>query len=88
MGDAWDIIGPSAKAGLDKDLDKVLQLVAPSITHLQWIELTTKVIREDEETDYEYYGNYTSYAYQMVTVRDLFDKLVEMGLIENTPGES
>ncbi len=63
------------------ELDKALEAVCPAITHLQYGRLFSQVVHEGSESDYEYYGNYTSYAYQMVTVRDLFDKLAEMGLI-------
>jgi len=85
-GNCWnddpsEAYSTNAKTPPFEDLDKVLRLVAPTISHFHWLDLTAKVIEEGDETYYEYYGNYTNYGYQLVQVKRLYEELVAMGLI-------
>lgn len=62
------------------DLTKVLIAVCPTLTFLQY-EMIKEVIKSGVETEYEYYGNSSQYGYQVVILRELYDKLVELGAI-------
>lgn len=62
------------------DLVKVLTAVCPNLTFLQY-ELVKTVIKTGVETEYEYYGNSSDYGYNVVILRDLYDKLVEIGAL-------
>lgn len=67
------------------DMIKVLAKITPQLSFIQYELLKTSgVFKEGEEIDYEYYGNYTEYGYRLVVLRELYDKLVEMGAIEST----
>ncbi len=79
-GDEPEEYSTSDGPGDFTELDKALKLVCPTITYLQYRELCGSV-KEGSAVDYEYYGNRTDYGYQLITVRTLFDKLVEMGLL-------
>lgn len=61
--------------------DKVLLCIVPNISYLQHKVLTSAVLRIDEYTQNEYYGNYTVYGTKKVILKDLYDKLSEMNLI-------
>ena len=62
------------------DLVKVLTAVCPQLTFLQY-EAIKGIIKTGVETEYEYYGNSSSYGYQVVLLPDLYDKLVELGAL-------
>ena len=61
-------------------IDKILLAICPNLSYLQYKTLVT-IIKEDSYAVNEYYGNCTYYAYKYVSLRDLFDKLVEMKLL-------
>ena len=63
-----------------EELDKLLLLVAPSITFLQY-KLISKLISTEETTEYEYYGNYTEYKTKEIKINDLWNALKEMKLV-------
>lgn len=63
------------------ELTKILTAVCPGITLLQYEEVKS-IMREGNETEYEYYGNYTDYAYNLIKMKELYDKLTEMGLLK------
>ena len=55
-------------------LEKILTLVKPDIAYLKVKEIE-RLITEDSETDYEYYGNHTRYDLYKLDIRQLYDKL-------------
>lgn len=63
------------------DIDEILLHLVPDISYLQHKRLISAVLKEDERTDREYYGNYTVYGTKKVILKDLYDKLSEMNLI-------
>lgn len=86
-GSCWDSSDPQPYTSNEgpplafESLDKLLMAVCPTISFLQYRVLSGKVIESGEETEYEYYGNCTCYAYQLVRVKRLYEELVAMGLI-------
>jgi hypothetical protein len=51
-------------------LDKILEVICPKITYLQYKKLT-EIIVKDEYTEYEYYGNSSTYSYEFIYLSDL-----------------
>lgn len=64
-----------------KDLDTLLTCICPNITYLQYKSLAA-IINFDSYDQNEYYGNSTIYSYKYVLLKDLYEKLVEMGIID------
>lgn len=65
-----------------KALDTILERINPNITLLKYRKLASqKIFDTHESTNNEYYGNYTNYIQKYVKVGDLFDALVELGVI-------
>lgn len=58
-------------------LDKVLELVAPGITFLQYKRLAASVVHYVHETHAEYYGNRRDVAYKRVLLKELFAWLTD-----------
>ena len=81
-GDSADyIVDPEPEPDLSK-LDELLDLVVPRISMRDYKTLVKHVVQESEPRyDYEYYGNYTIYGKKMVQFSDVYERLVEMGLI-------
>ena len=61
--------------------DKILLCIVPNISYLQYKVLSQAVLRTDDYTRNEYYGNYTVYGIKKVVLKDLYNKLIEMGLV-------
>lgn len=86
-GSCWgteitEYVGKSTPSSFP-DLIKILGAVAPELTFIQYELLKVSgVIKEGSETEYHYYGNYTEYGYRLVVLRELYDELVEMKVIE------
>jgi len=66
-------------------LDKILEIICPKITYLQYKKLT-EIIIKDEHTEYEYYGNSTTYGYEYVYLSDLL-KWVRSSKIDSVLNE-
>lgn len=62
-------------------IDAVLFEVCPNLSFLQYRKLMADVMKTDMYTIGEYYGNSTSYACKSISLRDLFNKLIEMKVI-------
>lgn len=62
-------------------LDNILLLFVPNISHLQYKALVKKVVHYTDHTEYEYYGNETSYGIKFVKIRELYVEMNAMGLI-------
>lgn len=87
-GSCWDE-GPSRHYPIDGDLepeftelDDTLAEFCPQISFIQYKQLCSKLIKQGSETENEYYGNYTIYSTKTIKCRELFDYLVEKGLIQ------
>lgn len=85
-GNCWDDSDPSSY-GPEPDpepeleqLDTILEKVAPTIGFLQYKTLMQKVKR-DARTEYEYYGNHTSYGIKEILVEDIWEFLQEKGYV-------
>lgn len=63
-----------------KDLRNLLIEVCPNIGILQY-EAIQEIIKEDSYEQREYYGNYTEYTIQYITLKDLYNKLIELKCI-------
>jgi hypothetical protein len=62
-----------------KSLDKLLIKLCPNISYLQYKRIVSSVIKTGKYTQNEYYGNYTTYSYKAILLRDLFNILNEFG---------
>jgi hypothetical protein len=62
-----------------ESLDKLLIKLCPNISYLQYKRIIGSVIKTGEYTQNEYYGNYTTYSYKVILLRDLFNILNEFG---------
>ena len=85
-GNCWDDSDPSSY-GPDPQpepemvtLDEILEKVAPTIGFLQYKQLMQKV-KYDTRTEYEYYGNHTSYASKEISIDDVWEFLQEKGYV-------
>jgi hypothetical protein len=59
-------------------LDELLELVAPRMTIKQYKKLLADVVQRDDRSDYEYYGNYTTYGVKRVQFDTLYQALQDM----------
>lgn len=64
-------------------IEKILEGICPNISFLNFRKLS-EVVKSGEYTVREYYGNYTDYSFSWVNLKELFNKLVEMGQIEES----
>jgi hypothetical protein len=87
-GNCWNDADPeSVRVSADptptsfKDFDAALEVVCPNMTFLQYKRLEATVVQTDNETHYEYYGNYKTYGYRIVMLKRLFEELQKMNLI-------
>jgi hypothetical protein len=84
-GSCWDDTKPeyySGSADISKwdTLDLVLETLFPAITVLTYRKLQA-LQSTDSYTDYEYYGNTTDYHVSYFIVKDLYDFMVDNGVI-------
>lgn len=59
------------------ELDQILMLVAPSITFMQYKKLCADVVKYENYTNNEYYGNFTEYSVKTVDLKELHEWLVQ-----------
>ncbi len=62
-------------------LDKLLELVWPAITHLQYKNLVRELVKEGERHEDEYYGNHTNYREKRVDLAALYSYMKERNVI-------
>jgi hypothetical protein len=62
------------------DIDTILTELCPNLSFLQYKQLM-KITKRESYSQNEYYGNSTDYTYKYVLLRDLLNKLVEMGFL-------
>lgn len=63
------------------DLDTILEAVCPNLTFLQYKRLERDVVKVDEESDGDYYGNAYIYEIKRVTLDELYDWLQKNKLL-------
>ncbi len=64
-----------------EDLDKILEAMCPNITFMQHKALMRDVVKRQEYSVKEYYGNYTDKAFKYFRIKDLYDYLINKDLI-------
>lgn len=55
-------------------LDPILKLCSPEISYLKYREITS-LIKEDSESELEYYGNHRDYNLYIIDIQELYDKI-------------
>ena len=55
-------------------LERILTAVKPDIAYLKVKEIE-RMIKNESDSDHEYYGNYTLYELRTLDIRALYDKL-------------
>lgn len=73
----------SVKGDPEKELDGLdlfLSKHFPNISFIQYKRIS-KLIKHDSYTQYEYYGNSTEYSCKYLLFEDLYNVLVELGMI-------
>lgn len=63
-------------------LDNLLTEICPNVSFLQYKKIYNECVETDESSEGDYYGGNVYYAYYKCDVEKLYDKLVEMNLIE------
>ncbi len=83
-GNCWNdhsySLGAKPEPNFDA-LDTLLVKLCPDLLFIDYKELYGKLVQVDENEEHEYYGNHTIYKTKTVRCRELFDYLVEKGLI-------
>lgn len=64
-----------------ENLDLVIEKLCPEITFLAYKRIISKIVKYDQDTDAEYYGNYRDMATKRVILSDLYEALKKEGLI-------
>jgi hypothetical protein len=59
------------------ELDSILEKFKPDMSFLQYRALTNALVKFGEDTDHDYYGNSTNYATKALSIRSLYDYMVE-----------
>lgn len=88
-GSCWDTgEGPDPHYSKDAEpepefvqLDKLLEIVWPAITHLQYKNLVRELITIKESSDNDYYGNYTNWSEKKIDIAALYRYLKERNVI-------
>lgn len=83
-GNCW---GDSGQVSADEqptdftEFDDLLMEVCPNITLLQYKKLYRATVSIEIEEDHDYYGGSTENAYYKCNLKDLYNMMIEMGLI-------
>ena len=64
-------------------LDNLLEVVWPDITHLKYKKLVSELVTEHEHGSNEYYGNNTRYSEKRIDLGDLYEWLRANGRINS-----
>lgn len=75
----WDV-APEDEPELDL-LIKLMEQVCPDVPMLKYYKLVNSVVEIDSRSDYEYYGNYTTYGIKQVRFDRLYAGMRELGII-------
>jgi hypothetical protein len=77
----WDAADHELENSLE-GFEKVLELVCPEITFLHYRRIM-KLVKSNEKTEYEYYGNSDDWLIQWIPLHDLYKELEKLGYKEN-----
>jgi len=83
-GNCW---GDGGKVSADEqptdftEFDDLLMEICPNITLLQYKKLYNSLVSIETKEEYDYYGGSTENAYYKCNLKDLYNMMVEMGLI-------
>jgi len=83
-GNCWGDSGtvPADKQPTEfKEFDEMLSEICPNITFLQYKALYGATVTVETEDEYDYYGGSVENAYYKCSLKELYDKMVQMGLI-------
>ncbi len=64
------------------DLDKILTLVCPNISFLQYKTLCAELVKTESYTNSEYYGNYYERIQKILFIDDLYSYLTKHKMLE------
>lgn len=86
-GSCWEDSNPmvystSNSLGRFENLSKVVRATMPDISFMEY-EGVLDLVKRDDHTDYEYYGNSTQYACQYVELKELYLYLSDIGKWKN-----
>lgn len=65
------------KKNFDETFDAVITKICPDISYLKYKTLSS-IIKNEERTEYEYYGNSADYLVIYVEVEEFYKKLMEL----------
>ncbi len=74
-GDSAERYSNSKSEDAFKPLDTILTKVCPNITYLKYREIES-LLMEDQDSDREYYGNYTNYTTYTLDIGKLYDTII------------
>ena len=64
------------------EFDSLLEEIAPNITFLKYKILMNSIHwQTTDDTSNDYYGNYTEYGYKYITCDQLYNDLIDAGII-------
>lgn len=66
-----------------ESLNEVLSIVCPNITYLQAQKVLSLIEKASYTSDGDYYGNSIEYSIKYINLKNLYDKLFEIGLLRN-----
>ena len=88
LGGSWgDCWGNTGMVSADeqptefKEFDDLLMEVCPNITLLQYKKLYNSLVSIESGCENDYYGGSTENAYYKCNLKDLYNMMIEMGLI-------
>lgn len=83
-GDCWGNSGQvsaDAQPTVFEEFDDLLTELCPNITLLQYKKLYNSLVSIETEEEHDYYGGSTKKAYYKCNLDDLYNMMIEMGLI-------
>lgn len=85
-GSCWDSSNPRSYVSSEipeelNSIDIILEKLNPEITFIQYKRLTAGLVKSDSYSQNEYYGNSTNYAVKRVDLKELYEALLEKGLL-------
>ena len=86
-GSCWDDQKRPVSASAERDfveLDEVLEKILPGLTFMQYKKIYRECVTRHEYNEGDYYGGSIGYAEWHCNVEDLFNYLVELGLINES----
>lgn len=64
-----------------EEFDEILNTLCPDISFMKYKKLCSVLIENNDNIEYEYYGNYTHYAFKHVDLDNLYEYLNNEELI-------